>query len=86
MNSKAIALYEAMREDRDRLAARVAEQRDVLENLRGYILACVGDAEGKLAVERGRMLTLTAGQIAVLAEALELIDAALAESPDRGEE
>lgn len=55
--------------------------RPWLEDLRGYILACIGDAEGERAVERHRTLTLTAGQVQVLAEALGLIDAALGEKP-----
>ncbi len=45
------------------------------EEVRSRILACIGDAEGRKAVERARMLSLTAGQIQALAEALTLLEA-----------
>lgn len=54
------------------------EAGEWLRSLRGYLLACIGDAEGTVAVEKNRMLRLTAGQVQVLAEALGLVDAALA--------
>jgi len=61
---------------------RLAHEREdalkaVLTDAHGYLLACIGDDEGRRAVQRGRMLTLTAGQVAALAEALGLIDAGL---------
>lgn len=57
--------------------------RTLLEDVRGYLLAAIGDAEGRKAVERHRMLSLTAGQVQCLAEALGLVEAALADSNPR---
>jgi len=55
-----------------------------LNELRGRIVACIGDAEGQEAVKHGRILTLTKGQVGLLDEALQLIDVALAGFKQRG--
>ena len=54
------------------------ELTEALADIRGYVLACIGDVEGQRAIEKHRVLTLTAGQVHALAEGLTLIDLALA--------
>lgn len=50
---------------------------EFLEGLHERLFACIGDAKGQEAVASGRTLTLTKGQVGLLAEALQLIDVAL---------
>jgi hypothetical protein len=61
----------------DRHDQPAAQSQEWLRDLRGYIRAAIGDADGQRAVERNRMLTLTAGQVQCLAEGLALLDAAI---------
>lgn len=60
-----------------RIGMQAKQGDSLLVELRGYLLACIGDAEGLEAVDKHRVLRLTAGQVQCLNEALFLVEAEL---------